>query len=217
MSWMQFATGILVANKYILDYSVFNLFLIQHIYLTTVLCISFTQTIPKIFPCPHSLLASTFTDTALVQVPDFLKQTQKDCLQLDLFTFLKIFFFNFWDISPNCPHFSSLFSEFSFSAQPSNLTSSRERLTSAPSFATLSTELSAHVLRWSTSGLSRRPEMGHREHWNSFMTAIPHSWMDKWSRVVSEKQDQGMCLDFGFVRIYAWKDPLYVTRKKEPA
>lgn len=73
MNWMQFAKGILVANKYILDYSVFNLFLTQYIYLTTVLCISFTQTIPKIFPCPHSLRASAFTDPTLVKVPDFLK------------------------------------------------------------------------------------------------------------------------------------------------
>lgn len=103
MNWMQFAKGILVANKYILGYSVFNLFLIQHVYLTTVLCISFIQTIPKIVPC--SLLPSAFTDTALVKVPGFLKQTLKDCFQLDLFTFLKVFFFNFWDnISLTCSH-----------------------------------------------------------------------------------------------------------------
>lgn len=137
MNWMQFAKGILVANKYILGYSVFNLFLTQHIYLTTVLCISFAQTIPKIFPCAHSLLASAFTDTALVKVPDFLKQTLKDGFQLDLLTFLKIFSFNFWDnISLSCPQTCSLFSEFSFSAHPPNLTSSQKRLTSVLSFTT---------------------------------------------------------------------------------
>lgn len=80
---MRFAKGFLVANKCILDYSVFNLSVTQHIYLTTVLFISYAETVHKRFPCPHSRLASAFPETALVKVP---KQIVKDCFQLDAFT-----------------------------------------------------------------------------------------------------------------------------------
>lgn len=100
---MQFAKGILVANKYI--FTVFNLSLTQRIYLTTIhlFCLS---TILRTFPCSHNILATARLKLLLLKYLTFRSKLGRtpfswthlpevlDTLDCPL---LQIFFFNFGD------------------------------------------------------------------------------------------------------------------------
>lgn len=154
----------------------------------------------SIFPVPTAAwLLTSLKPPHAVKVPDFQSKLWRtifsqtyllEALGTHDCSFLKILFFNFWDnISPGLPHICSLFSEISFSAHSSNRIISQKRLYLLFLLQQSQLDPQSMSFKWSTSGVSRWPKLGHFERSVSLVAMIRLSWMNEWSWEVSVKQD----------------------------